>query len=102
MKRLVSLALLAVVAAAGCRANSNALPAGQYSGSTQAQQAVNVVVGGKVTLDGVEMRATTSRWFVGAHDKKLRMRCHTAVHSTEIVCTIDRHGQVETDELLKL
>lgn len=88
----------------GCRANSGFIPAGQYSGSTQAQQSVNIVVGDKVTLDGVEMRSAPqlNGWFVGVHDKKTRMRCRTAVHGTEIVCTIERHGVTETDELLKL
>lgn len=102
MKRLVAALACCVAFATACGGNSRVLPPGQYSGSTSAQQAVNVVVGGTITLDGVEMRATSSKWLIAAHDKRLRMRCASAFHKTELVCTIDRHGAVETDELLKL
>jgi hypothetical protein len=93
--------LLALVVC-GCTGSNEFLPAGQYSGSTPAKQSVVIAVGATITLDGAEMRATPSKWLIGAHDKKLRMRCRTAAHETEIVCTIDRHGRTETDELLKL
>ena len=102
MKRLLAGAAVLLVAATGCKGNNEFLPAGAYSGSTSANQSVNVVIGGKVTLDGLEMRFTHDQWLQGVHDKKLRMRCHTQNHQTELSCLIDRHGRQETDELLKL
>lgn len=99
---LGAVAVLTTVGVTGCKGSNDFLPGGSYSGSTAASQSVIVDVSDRITLNGVEMRPTPSKWFVGAHDKKLRMRCHTADRQTEIVCTIDRHGQVETDELMKL
>jgi hypothetical protein len=99
---LASVAVVTAVGATGCKGANDYLPGGSYSGSTAAHQSVIVDVSDRITLNGVEMRPTPSKWFVGAHDKKLRMRCHTADNQTEIVCTIDRRGQVETDELMKL
>ena len=102
MKRLVVSVAVLLVAATACKGNNEFLPSGYYSGSTSDHQAVNIVIGGKVTLDGVEMRFTRDQWLLGVRDKKLRMRCHTQNHQTELSCLIDRHGRQETDELLKL
>lgn len=102
MTRVVAAAALVLVAVTGCKGSSDFLPAGSYSGSTPDSQAVNLVIGGKITLDGVEVRFSRDHWMQGVHDKRLRLRCHTQNHQTELSCLIDRHGRQETDELLKL
>lgn len=102
MKRVSAVAALVLLALTGCKGSNQFLPNGYYSGSTSDSQAVNVVVGGKITLDGVEVRFARNGWLLGVRDKRLRLRCHTQNHQTELSCLIDRHGRQETDELLKL
>jgi hypothetical protein len=102
MRRILALAALLLAATTACKGNNEFLPSGYYSGSTPDKQAVNVVVGGSITLDGVEMRFGRDKWMYAVHDKQLRMRCHTQNKQTELSCLIDRHGRQETDELLKL
>ena len=103
MKRILAVIAVALLAGvSGCKGSNAFIPGGVYSGSTADKQSVNIVVGSKITLDGAEMRFTKDQGLQGVHDKKLRMKCHTQNHQTELSCFIERDAHTETDELLKL
>lgn len=99
--RPVALVAAALVAAAGCQGQST-ISAGTYTGSTAAKTPVTVVVGGGITLDGIAMRQDKDGSFVGVKDRHLRMRCRPRSRGEELSCEITRHGQAETDLLMKL
>ena len=104
MRRRIYVPVVAAVGVllTGCQSNGF-LPNGSYSGSTAQEKAINVVVGdGGITLDGTKMHRRTDGWFEAEHDKHLRLRCHPAFHGDELVCDVNRHGQLETDELMKI
>lgn len=89
------------VAVSACSGQST-IDAGTYTGSTATKTAITVDVGAGVSLDGMPMRQDKDGTFVGVKDRQVRMRCRPASRGAELTCDINRHGQSETDLLMKL
>ena len=103
-RHAAAVAALAVLALSACtnQADKEFVPEGAYTGSSSADEEVNLTVsGGEVKLQGKTLKQDTDGSYVEKKGK-WRLDCHKEKGSKDISCKWTHDGRTETIELMYL